>query len=85
MIRNQLPLSLSKENFEESILSRLITEEDKSFINNVYLLSGNNYVLNKNMSDDDAVKTLKILNSADYKNKKVLIFKIPITMDKFLY
>ncbi|MCG8572679.1 MAG: hypothetical protein MJB14_21315 [Spirochaetes bacterium] len=86
LIKNQIPQYFSTYNFNEVVLSRLENKDDLKFMEQHYLLSKDrkSYYLKSGTGLDQAVRILRILSRIEYKNKKVLIFKVPIKMTAFI-
>ncbi len=86
IIKNQLPAYFSKDTFEKYLLDKKITEDDdKKLLKKNYILSKNRsgYNLNYKIESDEAVRISKIFDRIEYKDIKVMIYKIPIPYQFF--
>lgn len=86
LVNNQLPTYFFYDDFQKKFVETLnLSDDDKAFMQKSYIVDNNKrfYYKKRNLSNDDAVKVSKILTKIEFRDRKVMIYRFPIST-KFL-
>ncbi len=83
VVDDALPTNISKKKFQDNLLSKITNQDEKTFIQGLYLYndSEESYEIKSNLSDTDKSKYRVILNNIGYIKVKKTIVKLGIHIE----